>query len=720
MRMVRRIAVYGKGGIGKSTVSSNLTAALSDMGIRVMQIGCDPKHDSTRGLMGGREQTTVLDYLKSVPPSERVLTGVVSEGYKGCLCVEAGGPEPGIGCAGRGIISAFDLLNELGADSVGTDMVLYDVLGDVVCGGFAVPMRNGYADTVYIVTSGEFMSIYAANNILRGTSNYDPDRIGGIIFNSRGDPAEDDRVRRFSEAVGVPVVAKIGRSEIFMEAEKQGRTVVEAFPDSEVAGTFRELAKCVAGEKRYTAHFLEEHELEMLILGRASNSNSVQETKVVHDAPKKRLPYSSRNFSFGEPLGGCAFSGASATCSSVRGLSVILHSTRNCAHFTVQLAGLSTIGFIKNNRRTIPSYLDLDIVSTDMKESDMVFGGNRVLKDTLEARIAAGAKDIVVITGCAPGIMGDDVAEICSTAESEHPGVSVLLLAEDGNATGDYMQGVIDAAVGMLGKFSVRGKTVPDTVNLVGCKTMATEVMNEIELITGLMKEIGIGVNCVLPGVSDMESVRNAPNAAANLRMNTDKFSEKICNFLEDEYGMETLPVPVRGGLAGTREWIGCVASFFHKEKEAEELLARMEKKFGGMFSGHRSLLGGKRAVILSMTRDVSWILEAMSVCGVELEAGYVFNRPDYSRDLDASLLPEGFEIISQKDIPRVLESIRASSPDILMTMVPFDVGPLVFQARIPITAGIDPFAGKALMDSIARSMLAPGREGWRKDVAGE
>ena len=226
--MARRIAVYGKGGIGKSTVSSNLTAALSDMGVKVMQIGCDPKHDSTRALMGGREQTTVLDYLKQVSPDKRSLDGIVSEGYKECLCVEAGGPEPGIGCAGRGIITAFDLLSDLGASEIETDLILYDVLGDVVCGGFAVPMRNGYADTVYIVTSGEYMSIYAANNILRGTSNYDPDRIGGLIFNSRGDPEEKERVRLFSEAVGIPIVATIERSQIFMDAEKAGATVVEA------------------------------------------------------------------------------------------------------------------------------------------------------------------------------------------------------------------------------------------------------------------------------------------------------------------------------------------------------------------------------------------------------------------------------------------------------------------------------------------------------------
>jgi nitrogenase iron protein NifH len=143
-----KIAVYGKGGIGKSTISANVSAALSEKGQRVLQIGCDPKYDSTRLLLGGKIPVTVLQYIKSVLPDARRPEDIVFRGYGDVACVEAGGPEPGVGCAGRGIITTFDLLDDLGIRSSLFDITLYDVLGDVVCGGFAVPIRKEYAGAV--------------------------------------------------------------------------------------------------------------------------------------------------------------------------------------------------------------------------------------------------------------------------------------------------------------------------------------------------------------------------------------------------------------------------------------------------------------------------------------------------------------------------------------------------------------------------------------------
>lgn len=240
-----KIAIYGKGGIGKSTTTSNLSAALSQMGYRVMQIGCDPKADSTRNLLNGRIIPTVLGQIQKLG-EELTLKDIVFEGYGGVMCVESGGPTPGIGCAGLGIITAFNKLEELDAYEVyRPDIVLYDVLGDVVCGGFAMPMRNGYADHVFIVTSGEMMALFAATNIAHAVENFKGRsyaRYSGIILNERLVRDEEALVQKVAEETRSQVIAKIRRSGDIQRAEEVHRTVIEAFPEAEVAGDYRELA----------------------------------------------------------------------------------------------------------------------------------------------------------------------------------------------------------------------------------------------------------------------------------------------------------------------------------------------------------------------------------------------------------------------------------------------------------------------------------------------
>ena len=241
-----RIAVYGKGGIGKSTTVSNVAAALAEMGLKVMQIGCDPKADSTILLRHGEAVPAVLD-LYNEKKQALQLEDMIRIGYNGVICVEAGGPTPGLGCAGRGIITALEKLKELGAyDVYKPDVVLYDVLGDVVCGGFSMPMRGGYADKIFIITSGENMAIHAAANIAMAVDNFRNRgyaSLGGVILNRRNVPGEEEKVRELAEDFHTRVVGTLSRSELVLEAENRGKTLLEAYPDCEMAEEYRTLAE---------------------------------------------------------------------------------------------------------------------------------------------------------------------------------------------------------------------------------------------------------------------------------------------------------------------------------------------------------------------------------------------------------------------------------------------------------------------------------------------
>ena len=253
MAGLRQIAIYGKGGIGKSTTTQNLTAGLVEHGKKVMVVGCDPKADSTRLLLGGLAQKTVLDTIRE-EGEDVELESIMKDGFGGTRCVESGGPEPGVGCAGRGIITSIGLLENLGAYTDDLDFVFYDVLGDVVCGGFAMPIREGKAQEIYIVASGEMMALYAANNISKGIQKYAKSggvRLGGIICNSRNVDRELDLLRAFAKELGTQLIYFVPRDNIVQRAEINKQTVIQYKPDSNQAQEYRNLAEAIINNQNF-------------------------------------------------------------------------------------------------------------------------------------------------------------------------------------------------------------------------------------------------------------------------------------------------------------------------------------------------------------------------------------------------------------------------------------------------------------------------------------
>jgi nitrogenase iron protein NifH len=253
-KKIKQIAIYGKGGIGKSTTTSNISAALSKLGYRVMQFGCDPKSDSTNTLRDGEYIPTVLDTLReknSVKASD-----VIFEGFNGIYCVEAGGPAPGVGCAGRGIITAVQLFKQQNVfEDLDLDLVIYDVLGDVVCGGFAVPIREGIAEHVFTVSSADFMSVYASNNLFKGIQRYSNNGgalLGGIIANSINQPYSKNIIDDFAKRTQTQIMQYVPRSVTVTQSELKGKTTIEAAPDSAQAAVYTELAKRIAAHDKST------------------------------------------------------------------------------------------------------------------------------------------------------------------------------------------------------------------------------------------------------------------------------------------------------------------------------------------------------------------------------------------------------------------------------------------------------------------------------------
>ena len=653
-----RLAVYGKGGIGKSTVSSNLSYVLSRKGRRVMQVGCDPKHDSTMPLTGGVRQQTVLDYIKRVPPSRRKLEDVAEVGTNGIVCIEAGGPEPGIGCAGRGILTTFNTLRDLGIEDMDCDFTLYDVLGDVVCGGFAVPMRTENTDAVFIVTSGEFMAMYAANNIMRGLMNFDDTnpRLAGIILNSRGMEDERRRVQVLADAVGVPIVAEMPRSREFKLAEQKGCTVSELFPDSVPAEVFDGLADLILEIDRgeaplYLPHPLTDEQLNLLMAGKV---------------PGKGL-FNSRN-RCDKPayigMGSCASRGAVFEAGRIVDMPIIIHGPRSCGYVMSHTQDGHYLAEIARSPTAVPR-LRNNIVCTDMRDRSSIFGGKADLVRRLEEQVAMGRDTMMVVTTCVSGMIGDDIDSIAREFMASHPGVTVLNVHADGNLTGESEEGRLQVLERFVSLIDETVEPADMAVNLVDDTFMWYNSGYNDKWVRSVLDRLGIGIGCKLFEDSTIEQIRGCRRNRLNILVEDTVPNRKVADMLRAK-GMEVMPQVLPMGFTETAEWVRTLAGIVGKDPEP--IVADIEREYRESIAGSSAYLKGKRVdFMVGVTANIDWMAEALMDAGAEIGKVHVLRMGPGSGSFYSRYTDE-LNIIMERDYDETMESIRSDYPDLLVS----------------------------------------------------
>ncbi len=639
------LAIYGKGGIGKSTVSANLSYSIASKGLKVVQIGCDPKHDSTRLLTHGNAVRTVMDMVDGIPLRERRLDDVSCIGSNGVVCIEAGGPTAGVGCAGKGILTMFNMLESLGLDDVHPDVTVYDVLGDVVCGGFSVPMRPEHSDAVLIVTSGEFLSLYAANNILKGVARHSggKPRLAGIVFNSRGSAWESKMAEAFSEAAGAPIIARFGRSELFGSSEAAGRTLCESYPGSDEAEGFRKLAGYVMslmdGEKPLCIpHPLDDRQMEQLSAeGRVDGTGAFSENAAA-PLPSALLnrPRRPRRIGMG-PMG------AVLTAGRLTDVPVVVHGSGHC--------GYNMLGEARKIRQDEVG----NIFCTCIGTQGTVFGGERQLESLLDPLAAANPFIIVILT-CMSSMMGDDALAVAGKVMEKHPGTRISVI--DANRIQEGVDAHIEVLRAIVDQVDMGIESDGRTVRLLDDGAL-TRGSRSLEAYAGrMLSPLGLAVRPSFLSDCTFEDVVNLRSTEMFIMTEPSKENLKLAEMLESK-GMKVAMMPLPKGFREGVSWISHMCEMYSSPEIASGLIEDMESEYRSALNSAGILRDERIGIAISPFEPCDWIAETLEDAGavpVKLEGDAGRSRPGIFDDLDAVIgdMPGIPQSIPRIGFPRI------------------------------------------------------------------